>query len=543
LPGVVSDMRRRSLIYTLMTLVAALCRVGLSLEGPGVVNPVGSGIVPPTAYKSGLMPSANPIDTSGNLVVTGNVAGGMHFRGVVPYSGATNFSAPASSLAHTSGGIDSFLRGTAGSQDFEQRGGITPYYSPTWTVTTTVPGGRVVGGPGSPLGDGLRQGVALPREQKGYYQRVRQVVNRPLSRGQQELEKLIEADIARYPLGGEPRQDVQLQRFDRLTAPSEVEGEQFWQQLRVPMKTVTRDSGPVTRVTPERDTLRRSDESRATTTEPNVAMLLARGLTKPAEVRTRLDSASSRGRTDPSRLGVEPRQDDGRFDRLTAPSKVEGERFDGLTAPSQVEGLDIFEQMKMQLVQGMEPNSPAGATDVSTPERDGQAQIGAGGILDTYESFAAYSNDKFNRHIRAAESYMKQGRFYRAADAYTLATIYKPQDPLGYGGKSIALFATGEYMSSSLFLARALEVFPEYAKFRIDLVGIIGDKDTVENRILEAREWLDISKSAELEFLLSYVYYQMGRLEFARIAIESAAKKMPDSPVVAAMKKAIDERD
>jgi tetratricopeptide (TPR) repeat protein len=309
-----------------------------------------------------------------------------------------------------------------------------------------------------------------------------------LSRGQRELEKLIDADIARYPLGGEPSSDVQLQ-------------EQFWQQLRVPIQN--------SKLKTQNSKLRL-----ATGGEPNVAMLLARGLTKPAEART-----------DDSALGW-----------LTP-----GER-----APGQE--LDIFEQMKMQLgpaPEGRETSDDGRVTSDElrpAPIVHRPSSEAAGGILDTYKSFAAYSNDKFNRHIRAAESYMKQGRFYRAADAYTLATIYKPQDPLGYGGKSIALFATGEYMSSSLFLARAMEVFPQYAKFRIDLVGLIGDKDTVENRILEAREWLDISKSAELEFLLSYVYYQMDRLEFARIAIESAAKKMPDSQAIAAMKKAIDER-
>jgi len=159
-----------------------------------------------------------------------------------------------------------------------------------------------------------------------------------------------------------------------------------------------------------------------------------------------------------------------------------------------------------------------------------------------YKSFAAHSDDKFNQHIMAAEGYMKQGRFYRAADAYTLASIYKPNDPLGYAGKSVALFGSGEYLSSALFLARAVEIFPEYAKVKIDLVGMIGDKDTVENRILEAREWMDKSDSGELEFLLSYIYYQMDRLEFARQSIEASAKKMPYSPAVAAMKKAIDER-
>jgi hypothetical protein len=485
-----------------MALVVVLCRVGLSLENPVGTNPVGSGTIPPTAYKSGLIPSANPIDTTGNLVVTGNVAGGMYFRGVVPYSGATNFSAPASSLAHTSGGIDSFLRSTAGSQDFEQRGGITPYYSPTWTVATTTPGGKVVSTPqaGNSYGIESLSGAGLPSEQTGYNQRgyVSRAVNRPLSRGQQELEKLIEADVAprrAEALGGVPISEAQSQ-------------EQFWQQLRVPMEHPGFTAGVQGQITP--------------TAEPNVATL----------------------------LGLSARQ-------AKQPAPVpEGtlQQFGSALEPGQ--GLDIFEQMKIQLGKLIvDVNLPAGevgqvsasTTEANKPAATGISKAsvpasGTTGFAEAYKSFAAVSDDKFNRHIRTAEGYMKHGRFYRAADAYTLAIVYKPTDPLGYAGKSQALFAAGEYMSSALFLARALEVFPEYAKLRIDLVGMIGDKDALENRILEAKEWRDISKSAELEFLLSYVYYQMDRLEFARRAIESAAKKMPDSQTIAAMKKAIDER-
>jgi tetratricopeptide (TPR) repeat protein len=189
------------------------------------------------------------------------------------------------------------------------------------------------------------------------------------------------------------------------------------------------------------------------------------------------------------------------------------------------------------------PAEPPKGTEANEPTKSGVSStanpVAYGGI---YKSFAAYNDDKFNRHMMTAEKYMKQGRFYRAADAYTLATIYKPTDPLGCAGKSQALFAAGEYMSSALFLARTLEIFPEYAKVRIDLVAMIGDKDTVENRILEAREWAERSKSGELEFLLSYIYYQMDRMEFSRQAIELAAKKMPNSRAVAAMKKAVDER-
>jgi tetratricopeptide (TPR) repeat protein len=216
---------------------------------------------------------------------------------------------------------------------------------------------------------------------------------------------------------------------------------------------------------------------------------------------------------------------------------------------------DIFEQMRKQLGkpseltmvkpgERLELPGEAGRQSVLPKAEVNESKPGVtpAEFAKAYKSFATYSNDKFNQHMRAAEEFMREGRFYRAADAYTLASIFKPEDPLGYAGKSLALFGSGEYLSSSLFLARALEIFPEYAKVRVDLVAIIGDKDTVENRILEAREWLDKSDSGELAFLMSYIYYQMDRMEFARQSIEAAVKKMPNSPAVAAMKKAIDER-
>ena len=44
---------------------------------------------PPSGAESGLYRTPNPIDTSANLVVTGNVAGNRYFRGVVPYQSET----------------------------------------------------------------------------------------------------------------------------------------------------------------------------------------------------------------------------------------------------------------------------------------------------------------------------------------------------------------------------------------------------------------------------------------------------------------------
>jgi hypothetical protein len=505
-------MINRNLLHTSVVLGIIFSAVGLSLENPAATNPLGLGTVPQTAYKSGLIPSINPVDTSRNPVVTGNATGGMYFRGVVPYGGVTEFSVPPSSLSYNSGGIDLLPKASTGSQNPGWYGrGITPYYSQAQTTTTGDKAMFITQWARNNSAESS-SGVALPREQTGYYQReyVSQVNNRPLSMSQQQLERIIDIDSGRHPQGGE------------LPVPQVQSQEQFWRQMRVPME---RKLGP-TQNGPEG----LGQLGLATGAEPNVRMLLA-------------------PQTD-SGLGLRAGQEE----QSAAAGRQGLLQFANTLEPNG--GPDIYEQMKIKLGKPAtdmgEPSkatddSAAGQADANKPVTPGVSRAGvyvpgAGGFTEAYKSFASYSNDKFNQHIRAAESYMKQGRFYRAADAYTIATAYKPDDPLGYAGKSVALFATGEYMSSSLFLARALEIFPEYAKVKIDLVGIVGDKDTVENRILETREWLDRSGSGELEFLLSYVYYQMDRLEFARQTIESAAKKMPDSKAVAAMKKAIDER-
>jgi tetratricopeptide (TPR) repeat protein len=95
-------------------------------------------------------------------------------------------------------------------------------------------------------------------------------------------------------------------------------------------------------------------------------------------------------------------------------------------------------------------------------------------------------------------------------------------------------------MSSALFLSRALEIFPEYARFKIDLAAMVGDRDKLENRIGDVKEWIERSGSADLQFLSGYIYYQMDRLEEAKKAIDTAYEKLPDAPAVKTLKKAID---
>jgi tetratricopeptide (TPR) repeat protein len=224
--------------------------------------------------------------------------------------------------------------------------------------------------------------------------------------------------------------------------------------------------------------------------------------------------------------------------------------------------LDVYDQMKQQINSlqkklelamatqqlgkvAEESNKPSGERTKEGFQVEKPAEvnlsIAKAGYLSPFQTFASFSQDKFNQNMRAAEMYLKQGRYYRAADAYTLASLYKPDDPLAYAGKSHALFASGEYMSSALFLSRALQIFSGYARFKIDIVAMMGGRDKLESRVVDVEDWLKRSGAPELQFLLAYVYYQMDRPAQAKEAIDAAYESMPQSPAVLALKKAIED--
>lgn len=491
-------MRIKNLIFVSIAIIGAVSEIAAAIDSPVNSNPLGLGTVPPSAYKSGLIPSINPANPNGNLVVTGDVAGGKYFRGIVPYRGVTDFGATSPGVSSGTVQVENFMRdSTITTSGQTSSGGLTPYYSPLWTVAKTPAGS----GP-SPQGGFGGSYAGLTGQQGGnqsqsvlqnQYQNMTPFANRPLSMSRQDMQRIIDADISQYPMGGTP------------AIKNDSQGE-FWKQMGIAVEQNPESTGSEATGTGLTGINKLKPTNLPTITEPNINMILNNGRENPGEYKGK------------------------------KPAEKKGDKT----------GVDVFEQMKDK--SGVQPvdntNNSTKQTDTNQPANTvANTQIGAAAsVTEVYKSFAAYSNDKFNRYIKAGENYMKQGKFYRAADSYTIAIAYKPEDPLGYAGKSHALFAAGEYLSSSLFLARAMEIFPDYARQKIDLVAMIGDKDLIENRLIEAKEWANRSQSGELAFLLSYIYCQMDRMEFARQSIDFAAQQMPDSRAVMAMKQAIAQR-
>ena len=175
--------------------------------------------------------------------------------------------------------------------------------------------------------------------------------------------------------------------------------------------------------------------------------------------------------------------------------------------------------------------------DQMSPE---QIHTEAKRIMGPHKDYESYSQAKYNQIFRAAEGHLSIGRFYQAADAYTLAAVYNPDDPLCYAGKGHALFAAGEYINSALHLIRAIEIDPDYVNTQIDLAELVGGPEDIDKRITELNKWLQKSNAPGLGFLLGYVYYRQGKFSEAGKVMEVVSREMPQSRAAIALKMAID---
>ncbi len=486
-----------------------------SISNPSVKNPAGSGTVPPSSYRGGLVDSPNPIDRSGNLVVTGNVGGGKHFRGFVPYNAVTDFGGSLGSST-----VNSFLRRSfdpAGSGYYT--GKVVPYYSQRGTVTTTIPGRAKVFSPPitnikGPVGQGItmRRAQELPEADSGVYD----FRFRPMSATAKELEKVIAIDTEKQrrakELAAEKYQEQMKQFQQDLERVSDGAAE-LEQKLTVKEERLGLPAKPEAG-----EDMPQVFESQ----EPEEEI----GKDKQIDIFERMKQqvGDLQNVFEPQ---IERREEQEASDKEKKAGKDEGRISTG---------------RKLEAEEGFREKNLRRRDSVLEGLTEKELAIKAETILGEHKTFASFSNDKFNRHLRAGEDYLEQGKYYRAADAYTLASIYKPSDPLAYAGKSHALFAAGEYMSSALFLSRALEIFPEYTRFKIDIEGMLGDRDNLESRVADVEQWQKVNDSGELQFLLADIYHQMGREENAKRAIVSAYEKMPESAAVLALKKTINSQ-
>jgi tetratricopeptide (TPR) repeat protein len=592
-------------------IFCVLSGMAWSIENPSVGNPIGSSTLPPSSIRSGLIRSPNPIDSSGNLVITGNVGGGSYFHGPVPYRSTTSFAAPLGSAY-----LDSFLRDSASSDDFDRYiggYGVQPYYSLTGTVTTTTPG---------------RSGVFAPSTTR-IAERAPDtfgVENVP-KKGISPEQSTSISGMRLLPTSLSPQQ-IKLGSEEITTADKNIRGERLTsEQYKEQMEQLRRDLERIKARTEElRQRLGEKDESLQISTKvepsesvrlpPNLASQEARGEksgvveaqtpapqkqtketlllepTGPVQEEEQLDTVTGAGKervwspetyerikkhldnlqttqakektSGVTEKGSEPTYSVSDRDvKATLTKSTFGgsatlgrykESAAGEEQPSQENpSLEVFLEgqsgaedvnsmpgtMELEETSGKskKTSAPEEAAKLSSAQLSSEARR----IMGPHKDIKSFSEARFNQYMQAAQTYLKQGKYYRAADSYALASIYKKDDAGAYAGRGHALFAAGEYMSSALFISRAIELSAAYAQGKNDLVTLLGDRDKLEGRIADVKEWLKRSDAGELQFLLGYVYYQIGKLNEAKQAIDIAYEKKPQWPAVQVIKKAIDD--
>lgn len=536
------------LVMVLVLLVLPVCSSASEASGYGrtsVAGPVRSATVPLSSYQSGLVSRPNPIDGSSNLVVTGNVGAGKHFRDNIPYRSTTSMQAPLGSTS-----LDSFMRYTAASETpTTSAGAYSPFYSSSGTAAAMQPGTRSVFLPNTSR--------VAPRPVDTTRETLYSNTSlRILSPGQTEATAGDDglATVSRlqlWPLSQRPEAATpspaetltsddyrrQMKAFQQRLGEVKTEAAQLEQSL-----TVQNDRSASAVINPNWGL---GNESESAIPEGShrqqllqeTARLLAATTGLPAtpvrqEEAMLLDSeteAVSETPTDTERRLqlYDPSRVLSQTGRVGSQFAVETRRSGKVAAPasnaqfpSQSSGLDASPAR-------IAPETTVVQPSVQSPIRNVDAEL------------AATSVKEFTRHLQLAERYFRRGDYRHAADAYALATAYRPTDPRAHLGRSHALLATGQYDASAVSLAKAMELDPRFVLKQADLIDIVGGPDAFIARFNDLDEAVQAGEAPMLQFLLAYIYYQMERPMEGRAAIEAAQGILPSSIAVDLLKAAI----
>lgn len=446
------------------------------LQGQGIENPnVGSRFGPPAQVPSAaqaprrMITPSDPSYGAGNNIVTGTVGGMKYFRGVVPY-GSSYYTGGSLDAGSTS--VDDFRRRSADPIVTDRNPGrVQPYYEPERTTSRFVRPQTMATPSGPSVGRvAPTSPYVLSTSPQMLDARTRQ---RPLSTDARQVEELLSRQqlLAQENL---PSLDSKLLTERIVVEPAERP-----------------DALPAVPLLPQQRTL---------PVEP-----------KPlpeqevqAQIQNELDQALRQQESIPT---------------------------EGRPLPEAVEGLP--QKPEIEGLPQPEGEQSAAQQDLLPDPRE-QANIAAQGrqIMGEHKTYDSLAYAKYAGYMQTAESYIKEGKFYKAADVYELAALWRPEESRSYLGKGFALLAAGEYMSSSYYISRAIELEPVLASKSFDLPKLLGDRDMFENRLLELEGWQERSGSGELAFLQAYVLYQDGRAEAAAEAIAKAVKVMPESKAV-----------
>ncbi len=419
-----------------------------AVEAPGARSPIGSPTQVPSAERTAAIPSPpNLYGYVGNLTMTGNIGGGRHFRGFVPYSSSDYIDRRL--LDPQSRAVSAFMRRSALAE---------PFYDPRQTVASLHrTGGSGLAAPAVP--SQVRSASSKEwLESFDITEILRPPNQRPLAPSTQTLESIFQQHLAQK---AEEKKALPSDPFQ--TVP-----------LGMDLSKTTPESQPTPVQTPPNPSLKEPAEPQSIY----------------AQIRRQLGFAEEKEL---------PEKDSPPIDEPLAPKEQASER-------------PPFVRSKLLL-------RPEDFVDPA----EGRA------VLKTHPDFEHLASAKSEDYSQLGEQFLKSGQYYKAADAFELASVWDRRNPFLVLARSHALFSAGEYMSSAFYLSQAIEMEPKVLLSRLDWPSLLESRDVFENRLTELSTWQQRSNSPELALLMGYMLFQDNKLTRAQISAEYARDMMPDS--------------
>jgi hypothetical protein len=482
-------------------------------------------------------PGQVPPSGMSNRIVTGNVTGGASFRGFSPVrdSNALFIGSNAQAQTFQADPLSNFRRDSFSLSSVQQgyvpNAGFQPYYS---RQTTVVSSGAIASGlnqPGSsqPLSSyrpptiDLRVQPPNPLAGAG-----------PSSGGGLSVPiQIARVDTGQTSVGAVNQQLLKSALFGTVwTIPANQLAQQTQQGAAL---AVTPGTALDTRVNKLEPLDMRMGEQ-------NAAAQQARRSEANGTIPGAPNPADRRGQGQLSTAQMEARAQD-------QPLPFTGGQTGMGTQASGRPG-DIFAQMRLasgQLLQSVAADSRENAQlrqpilpSTITPPRRGKAEAaGAGGTLEErmalaegvagepLNSFVGTENTVLNKYLADAEALLKAGQYYKASAVYDLARTIDSRNPLPLLGKSMALLAAGDYMSSSSNLFQAIRLFESLADFRVNLRAMIPDINVLDRRRADLESQLATQENFQLRFLLGYAEYSSGMESLGLTNMRKAADEAP----------------
>jgi len=350
--------------------------------------------VPSENHQRRLISSPNPVSMTGNDIITGNVGGLGYFHGVVPY-GTTYYNRANLSDSGTSS-VSSFLRRSVNPVLSDRNPGqMRVFYEPSRTVSSfnvpTIPRAA------------SSEAVTTGRSSKSTYLTDLPAVSRtemqqrPLSADNDELDRILARQFELKEKAKESNRKALQEKESDFQNIFEIKLEtEKLEKSILEEKPSENPQEPPLEKAPEESTVE------------NIQPLPERNQIEPVE-------------KTPSELDMQlPEHVPVRRDIPTDKEQTETAQDD--TTANERTGIDL-ETIRERAIEHAEA------------ER----------ILGEHKTLESLSESRFVDYMQTAEAFMQEGRYYKAADTYALAAIWKPDDPRTYLAQSFALFSAGEY--------------------------------------------------------------------------------------------------